>query len=145
MNRFVTGLDRSHFIVRENDIEKAVAFIATPDDRIAIALVAEQSAPVSTTALGGAELYVTRSVADALRSLGSNTAMRKALIITTAETPQGIPADVFVQRVVPEVTQKAVVEARSRYVVGFASADTTATAVVVLKQPSALPPLKPIL
>jgi hypothetical protein len=144
MNRFVTGLDRSHFVVQENGVERSIVSIATPDDSVAVAIVAEQTTQVSGSGGGPAEVHLTRSVAEALRFLASSNAVRKALIITTAEVAQGVPDNIFVQRVAAEIAQKGVVEATCRYAVEFASADANTTPVVTLNQPRGLPALKPI-
>lgn len=127
-------------------MQRPIVFIATPDDSVAVAIVAGQITPVSAgSARDEAELHHTQSVAEALGVLASSRAVRKALIITTADSTEGAPGNVFVQRVVPQNVEKAVVEARNRYAIGFASAGVaTTTPVVVLNQPSGLPVLKPI-
>lgn len=144
-NRFVTGLDRFHFIVRENGVTRPVVSITRPDDSIAVVVVSEDIPPVSSSARGKGELSFARSVAEALRTLSASRATRKALIITNGDGTAEISGDVFVQRVAREVTQKAIIEARSRYAVTFASGDAAATPVVELNPPTSLPPLKPIL
>jgi hypothetical protein len=130
MNRFVTGLTADHLSVRENGVQRPVAFFAGPDDTIEIVVVGTGGSP---------------SVAEALQLLGKSNAVRKGLVVTTDAPLQGVPGNVFVIKVDPAITAKAVIEARNRYVIGFVSADMNATADVVLKQPAGLPPLKAIL
>lgn len=142
MNRFVTGLERNHFSVREGDAQRPVSFLATPDTSIALAVVADGDVRIGTADRGPIRVFVARSVAEALRLVTSDPSTRKALVITTDDPQDGVPANVFVQRVNRHLAEKAVIEAINRYVVGFASANTVSTATIELNQPTTLPTLK---
>jgi hypothetical protein len=142
MNRFVAGLNRTHFVVRENGVQRNIATIGTPKDSIAIAVVADGDLNIATDQ--GMRFYTAKSVREALRMIADDAATRKALIVTTAEMYGGVPGNVFVQNVNRELIEKAVVEAVSRYVLGFTSADTATTAAVEINQPAGLPPLKAV-
>ena len=91
---------------------------------------------------GQVRLYSVKSVAEGLHLIASDSSTRKALVVTTEEAPTGVPVNVFVQRLHRELVDKAVVEAATRYAVGFAAADTTITATLKINQPAVLPPLK---
>jgi hypothetical protein len=77
VNRFVTGLEHSHFAISENGLQRPIVSIATPDESVAIAIVTDHDIPIGATARDGAELHQMRSVAEALRSLASSSAARE--------------------------------------------------------------------
>jgi hypothetical protein len=144
VNRFVTGLEHSHFAISENGLQRPIVSIATPDEAVAIAIVTDHDIPIGAAAREGAELHQVRSVAEALRSLASSSAARKALVVATGEEAENVPDHIFVQRAAPADVQRAAVAARSRYVIAFSSANATASPVVVLNPPRGLPALKAV-
>ena len=71
MHRFVTGLNRTHFVIRENGVQRTIAIIGTPDDSIGIAIVADGALNISS--VQGMRLYTAKSVPEALRVIADDT------------------------------------------------------------------------
>jgi len=137
LGRFVTGLDKDHFTIVENDVQRQITGFSDVDSSIAIAIVSDvplQAAPDL--------LIQARSVSDALQQLASSKSIRKALISTGAAITQSTPAGIQVVQAKPDDLDKVLREIRNEYLLTFDSAETGANIAVVMNPPRGLPPLR---
>lgn len=147
VNRFVTGLEQEHFEIVENGVKRPITYFVNVDSPISIA-IASDAPSQAVHKLNGPEdeLIQTQSLPNALRALAASRNPRKVLIQTIAADAQAIPGGIQVLRVNPTPTDiaKAVVEVYNQYVVGFAASDPSSKVDVAVKQPIAMPRLKPV-
>ncbi len=143
-NRFVTGLMREHFVLRENGQVKSIAYFEAPETPTAVAVVSRADVPDLDSLPLNEPLIQTRTISDAVARLGSSGSVRKALIIvrgldalSAGPVPGGITALVADA---PEV-RKTIVDVTNQYVAGYNS-DSPGEPELVVKPVTGLPALR---
>jgi hypothetical protein len=144
MHRFVAGLDAENFVVLENGMPRRLTYFSNMDTHLAVAIVSDKPLPIVAGLKAGDNLIQASSIPEALRFLAASNSERKAIIVTTPLDPQPLPAGTQVMQIDAANASKAVVELRNQYVIRFELSDPAARVEVTLKQPTDLPPLKPV-
>ena len=143
-HRFVTGLDQQHFQVMQNGVSRTITSFSDVDAPMTIAVVAD--VPIAGLKLDASDqLIQTQSLADAIRQLVASKYSRKALVMVTPsgsrEGSQSIPGGILALNVDKTMAEKAVIEVRNQYMLGFVT-DRPEDVEVSVTPPAGLPVLK---
>lgn len=145
-DRFVVGLEREHFQILENGVERPVGSFRSVDSPISIALVGLTASardfddPAPSHA--DDEVIAANSVVDATRQLAASKNLRKVIITAGDAGGEGVPAGIQLMRAENGSVRKAVTEARCTYVVEFAPATASSHIEVRPKPVKGLPALR---
>ena len=143
-HRFVTGLDPSNFVVLENGVPRPITYFSNMDSHLALAVVNDTPLAIAPGLRAGDNLTQVSSIPEALKFLAASNSERKAIIVTGPLDPQPIPAGVQVMQIDAANISRAVVELRNQYLIRFEPSGSNSQIEIALKQPTGLPPLKPV-
>jgi hypothetical protein len=139
--RIVTGLEREHFEVSENGLQREITEFLGTYSSLKLAIVSAK--PLPTTGLSGStgELIQATTVSEALSQLAATPSSRQGIIAVTGTDIQAIPADIPILQVDPAGLPKAVLALREQYCLRVEPSSPSARVDVVVHPLRSLPAL----
>ena len=138
LNRFVTGLTRSHFGVTENGVARPISSFVGVDEPMRIVVVGSAIPDVS---LEGLTVMRASSVAEAVRQLAAASTVRKGIVVLDNVDAPVLPGILSV-RSDPAMLLKTIVQLANQYEIRFSSSDGSGPVSVTVDGRRSLPELK---